>query len=131
MGDDLHLMSAFEYFLTEVLCGVHHSEWRHESLDGVYPHIFRKTGDREVELLGLAIFISDQTLTPVHFQLQLSPAYDQVTWIDLRLGERFKGGCRREPYASSKVWGKKMLQVAERFESIDWYYHVGYGERQS
>jgi hypothetical protein len=24
-----------------------------------------------------------------------------------------------------------MLHVAERFDSIDWFYHVGYGERES
>lgn len=121
------LMSSFEFFLPEVLREVH-TEWQDESLDGIYPRFFRKVGDREAELLGLAIFISDQTLTPVHFRLQLSRGFDQVTWIDLRLGEHTGSGCRREPYGRSKVQGT-MLHVAERFDSIDWYYHVSYGER--
>ena len=121
------LMASFEFFLPEVLREVH-DEWQGESLDGVYPRYFRKTGEREAELLGLAIFISDQTLTPIHFRLQLSPAFDRVSWIDLRLGEHTEDGCRREPYGHAKVQGT-MLHVAERFDSIDWFYHVGYGER--
>ncbi len=78
----------------------------------------------------MAIFISDQTLTPIHFLLQLSPELDRTTWIDLRLGEHTDTGCRREPYGHSKVQGA-MLHIAERFDSIDWFYHVGYGERDS
>ena len=121
-------MSAFAYFIPGVLRAVH-DEWQHESLDGVYPRFFCKVGEREVELLGLAIFISDQTLTPVHIRLQLSPSFDKVSWIDLRLGERTEAGCHREPYTHAKVQGT-MLHIAERLESIDWFYHVGYGERE-
>lgn len=130
LGDlvtERELMSAFEFFLPQVLCEAHNEC---DSLDGVYPKVFRKTGEREAELLGLALFISDQTLTPVHFRLQLSPTFDRVAWMDLRLGERTESGCRREPYGQAKVLGT-MLHVAERFDSIDWFYHVGYGERES
>jgi hypothetical protein len=122
------LMAAFQFFLPEVLREVH-KEWLGEGLDGVYPRIFRKTGEREAELVGLANFISDQTLTPVHLQLQLSPAFDRVAWLDLRLGERTESGCRREPYTQNKCSGA-MLHVDKRFGSIDWFYRVGYGERE-
>jgi hypothetical protein len=122
-------MASFEFFLPEVLREVH-PEWQHESLDGLYPRWFRKTGAREADLLGLAIFISDQTLTPLYVQLQLSREFDRVSWIDLRLGEHTATGCRREPYGLAKVRGT-MLHVAERFDSIDWFYHVGYGEREA
>lgn len=124
-----NLFTALEFFLPEVLREVH-PEWQGESLDGVYAKIFRKTGDREIELIGLANFISDQTLTPLHLRLQLSAAHDRVSWIDCRLGEHTADGCRREPYGSSKVHGT-MLHVVERLESIEWFYHVGYGERDS
>ncbi len=124
-----YLFSSFEFFLPEILHEVH-DEWRYESLDGVYPKVFRKTGVREIELIGLACFISDQTLTPLHVRLQLSPTYDRVSWVDLRLGERIGRGCRREPYRNSKTMGA-MLHVAERLDSIDWFYHVGYGDRES
>jgi hypothetical protein len=119
-------MTSFEYFLPEVLREVH-DEWEYESLDGVYPRWFRNMGDREAELLGLAIFISDQTVTPVYVELQLSPTLDRVAWIDLRLGEHTETGCRREPYRGAKVNGS-MLHIAERFDSIDWFYHVSYGD---
>lgn len=123
-----HLLSSFEFFLPEVLREVH-DEWRYESLDGVYPKQFHKSSEREIELIGLANFISDQTLTPLYVRLQLAPNYDRVSWIDLKLGERIDGNCRREPYGSSKVAGT-MLYVVERLDSIDWFYHVGYGERE-
>ena len=121
------LLASFEFFLPEVLREVH-AEWKGESLDGVYPRLFRKVGDREMELVGIAIFISDQTLTPIWFGLQLSPQYDRVSWIDLRLREHWENGCRREPYSHGKVHGT-MLHVLERLKSIDWFYHVGFGER--
>ena len=124
-----YLFSSFEFFLPQVLREIH-NEWRYESLDGVYPKTFRKTADREIELIGLALFISDQTLTPLHVRLQLSPDYDSVTWVDLKLGERIDGRCRREPYGSSKAAGT-MLHTTERLDSIDWFYHVGYGERET
>lgn len=123
------VFSSLEFFLPEVLREVH-DEWRHESLDGIIPRIFRKTGDREIEIVGLAIFISDQTLTPIHLNLQLSPPHDRVGWIDLKLGERVGDQCRREPYGGPQATGT-MFDVAARLDSIDWYYHVGYGERQT
>lgn len=122
------LGSALQFFLADVLSEVH-DEWRYESLDGIYPRVFRKTGERAVEFLGLGVFISDQTLTPIHFQMQLSPTLDSVAWIDLRLGEHSESGCRREPYTSATVNGP-MLHVAERLSSIEWFYHVGYGGRE-
>lgn len=126
---DGYNFSAVEFFLPCVLREIH-AEWRHESLDGIYPALFRKTGDREIELIGLALFISDQTLTPLHLRLQLSQDFDCVSWIDLKLGERIDGGCRRrDPYGSATAFGT-MLHVTNRLDSIDWYYHVGYGEHQ-
>ena len=124
------LMNSFEFFLAEII-RKSHPEWNHESLDGVYPKFFRKTAEREADLLGLALFISDQTLTPIHFQIQLSSKLNRVSWVDLRLGEHTVDGCLREPYARSKVQGD-MLNIAQRFDSkIDWFYHVESGKRDS
>lgn len=128
-SDDGYIFSAFEFFLPGVLREIH-AEWRYESLDGIYPATFCKTGDREIELIGLALFTSDQTLTPLHVRLQLSPDFDCVSWVDLKLGERIDGECRRDPYGSGKASGT-MLHVTNRLDSIDWYYHVGYGEQRS
>lgn len=124
-----YLYSSFEFFFPHVLREIH-NEWKYESLDGLYARQFQKTGEREIELIGLAMFISDQTLTPLHVNLQLSSNYDRVSWIDLRLGERVGDECRREPYSKSQTAGT-MLHVVERLDSIDWFYHVGYGERDA
>ncbi len=124
-----YLLSSFQFFLPEVLREIH-DDWRYESLDGVYPKVFAKTGEREIEVIGLANFITDQTVTPVHFRLQLSTNCDRVSWIDLRLGEHTGRGCRREPCGSATVHGT-MLHVVERLDTIEWYYHVGYGDRES
>ena len=123
--DDGYIFSSFEFFLPGVLREIH-AAWRHESLDGIYPASFRKTGVREIELIGLALFISDQTLTPLHVRLQLSADFDCVSWIELKLGERVNGECRRDPYGSTKA----LLHVTNRLHSIDWYYHVGYGDHE-
>ena len=123
------IFSSFECFLPGVLHEIH-TEWRYESLDGIYPASFRKTGDREIELIGLALFISDQTVTPLHVRLQLSPGFDCVSWIDLKLGERIDGKCRRDPCGSAEA-SRMMVHVTNGFDSIDWYYHVGYGEHQT
>lgn len=104
-----------------------HAEWRHESLDGIYPQLFCKTEEREIDLVGVVSFISDQSLAPLHLRLQLTLACDRVSWVDLRLGERMDGECRRNPYGSLD----SMQCLVERLEAIDWYYHVGYDEREA
>jgi hypothetical protein len=125
------LMASFEYFLPDVLREARR-EWRSESLDGIYPQIFRKIGVRDAELVGLAIFISDQSLNPIHLQLQLASEFDRIAWLDLRLGEQTSGGRLRVPYREYNEWKvSPLLDVAKRYDSIDWYYHVGYGKRQS
>ena len=126
--DGNYLFSSLEFFLPEVLREIH-DEWQYESLDGLYARAFDKSGEHEIELVGLTIFISDQTLTPIHLQLQLSPSHDHVSWVNLRLGERIGGECRREPYSRSQTTGT-MFHVVERLDTIEWFYHVGYGERQ-
>ncbi|GAB5407546.1 MAG: hypothetical protein Aurels2KO_57770 [Aureliella sp.] len=124
-----YIFSSLEFFLPEIL-RERHKEWQHESLDGLYPKTFRKTAEHEIDFVGLTIFIPDQTFTPIHLQLQLSPDHDCVSWVDLRLGERIGNNCRREPYSRSQTTGT-MFHVAERLGSIEWFYHVGYGERQT
>ena len=127
--DGNYLFSSLEFFLPEVLRELH-DEWQYESLDGLYSRVFHKTGEHEIELVGLTIFISDQTLTPIHLQLQLPPAHDRVSWINLRLGERIGDECRREPYSRAQTTGT-MFHVVERLDTIEWFYHVGYGDCQT
>ena len=124
-AEDLRdLLGVLEWFISEVIHEVHP---RADSLDGVYAKVARRTGERAVEIVGLACLM-DQSLTPLHVSVESSVLWDHVVWIDCRLGENTKTGMRREPYRSSKINGA-MLHVAERLNSIDWFYHVGCGER--
>ena len=80
------VLSAMEYFIPEVL--QIHREWNDESLDAVLPLVTRKTGEREFEVLGQCILISDQTIVPIHLHLQVHPSEDRVSWLECRLGEK-------------------------------------------
>ena len=123
------VLRALERFLPEVLDEVH-PEFTGEGLDGVYAAHAQKTAEREIEIIGLCCILSDQTLTPLHLRLQLAQATDYVSWVDCRLGENTATGMRREPYRGAIV-NDNMLHVMKRLDSIDWYYHVSYGERTS
>jgi hypothetical protein len=130
MDDDSwrELAGSLELFLPIVLSEIH-SEWKYESLDGIYPAEVHKTGKRSLEFWGMCILISDQSLTLLHVELQIAPDRDQVIWCDLRLGERGRWGIERIAYSSSK-WQKGGFLLGERLGSVDWVYHICFGERQ-
>jgi hypothetical protein len=119
---------GLERFLPEVL-GEIHPEWTGESLDGVYPHVARKIGEREIELFGLCILMSDQTMTPIHLRLQLSPTTDEVSWLELRLGERGRRGIVRMPYSSEGTVYKRLHALNQSADGIEWVYKVTFGEK--
>jgi hypothetical protein len=124
-----NLLTGLEFFLPAVL-GEVHGQWKYESLDGILPAVARKTGPGEAEIIGLCILISDQTLTPIHVRLQVSPLVDEIMWLECRVGERGdgKGGMLRTPYTAMS--GKQPAVVAGRPNDIDWVYRVGFGQRQ-
>jgi hypothetical protein len=127
LSDTPHLKSvcsALEHYLPAVLREVH-AEWRHESLDGVFCELACKTGRREIELAGLCILISDQTLTPYHVRLRVAEA-DEIEWLDCRLGEIRNGKMVRIPYGYGPA-SRGKLWAAYRLDRIEWRYHVGFG----
>jgi hypothetical protein len=123
------VLTGIEWFIPEVLEEIH-SEWKGDDLDGIYPALANKNSDFEIEIIGLCIFIQDQTLTPLHLLLQLDPTENVISWFKCRLGESTGNGMRREPYSQGIVNGNK-LQVLKRLNSINWVYHVEYGERRT
>lgn len=122
-------LSGLELFLPPVLAEVH-SEWTGESLDGIYPHVAHKTGEEEAEILGLCCLMSDQTLTPIHLRLQLSSATDEVSWLELRLGEKGRAGMVRSPYSSSPSIHKRLHALGANASTMEWVYKVTFGERK-
>jgi hypothetical protein len=122
------ILSSLEYFIPEVL-GEIYPEWKKESLDGILPVGARKTTDREAEILGLCVIISDQTLTPIRVRLLVAPFQDEIAWCECRLGERGETGMVRIPYQASRL-PKLLTALDARADEIDWVYKATY-ERQS
>jgi hypothetical protein len=120
-----------EWFIPGILRAVH-PEWERESLDGVYAYLARKTGDREAEISGQCILITDQTMTPIHLRVQIASSQDEISWLECRLGEQGKHGMVRTPYPSNV---KKLVRLQDDiamrgFDGIDWAYKVTFGEKE-
>jgi hypothetical protein len=118
---------GLECFLPEILQEIH-SEWRYECLDGIYTSVAKKSTDREIEILGLCIIISDQTLTPLHVRIRIAKEDQEVSWLECRLGERCRNGTVRLPYDSNSI-SKRLYALEARTEQIDWVYKVTFGDR--
>jgi hypothetical protein len=121
-------LTALDWFLPGVLAEIH-PEWTGQGLDGTYPHVARKTGEREVEIFGLTNFVSDQKMTPIHLHLQLSSATDEVSWLELRLGERGEHGMVKQPYTSEVAIYRRLHALSCREETMEWVYSVTFGEK--
>jgi hypothetical protein len=87
---------------------------------------YQRGGIHEIEIIGLCILISDQTLTPLHIRLYISPEEDEIVWLECKLGEMGPDGMIRVPYGSSRA---NKLADAERINTIKWVYCVGFGQR--
>lgn len=122
-------LTGLEWFLPGVLAEIH-PEWTGKSLDGIYPHVARKTGEREAEILGLCCLMSDQTLTHIHLRLQLSAATDEISWLELRLGEMGQHGMVRTPYQSETSFHRRLNALDRKADTIEWVYKVTFGQRR-
>ena len=123
------VLSGLEFFLPEIL-RERHAEWKYESLDGILPFVARKTGEREAEILGDCILITDQTLTPLHIRLQVSPCGSEISWLELKLGEKGHHGKIRTPYRNPSSTTKRLYRLSEgRTDEIEWVYKITFGDR--
>jgi hypothetical protein len=123
------VLSGLEWFIPEVLAEVY-PEWETDSLDGIYPVLARKSGDGEAEIFGQCIFISDQTLTPLHLRLQISSDKDEISWLECRLGEKGEHGLVRTTYHHLSANRKRLHSLDGRADKIDWVYKVKFGQKR-
>ena len=89
----LEALNELEYLLPDILAEVHREWERDESLDGILPLVARKTAEREAEIFAHCILIRDQTTAPFHLRVQITPDVDEISWLELRLGERGRQEC--------------------------------------
>lgn len=122
-------LTALEHFVLGVL-REKHREFKYESLDGLLPVLSRKLGPSEVEVFGMAILITDQTLTPLHVRLALSATSDEVDRLELRFGENDSHGeMKRTPYSKPEGLEKRLLTCdsRNRMDHINWRHHLAFG----
>lgn len=120
------LLVGLESFVPQLLRELY-PEWKRESLDGIYPWVARKTGEGTAEIFGLCIMITDQTLAPLHIRFQVGRSGDEISWAELRLGERGQNGMVRMPYLSPSNVDQLLHRLEGRANLIDWHYQVTIG----
>ncbi|SFI97398.1 hypothetical protein [Planctomicrobium piriforme] len=121
-------LGGLERFLPEVLAEIH-AEWQGEGLDGFELFEARKSGEAEVELLGICWLISDRSVAPLHLQFQIAESGEEISWMECRLGERgHEGLVRSQPEAKSRLM-RLLYSTQANGEKIDWAYEVTFGER--
>lgn len=116
-------MSALEYFIPQVLREIH-AEWKHESLDAVFPETATKTAELEIEIIGTCIVISDQTMVPTYTWIRVSQHDDTIESMQCRLGELVGNRMKRVPYGGDSGC---RIPCALRLDSVQWAYHVAFG----
>ncbi|MCP4105365.1 MAG: hypothetical protein GY749_07500 [Desulfobacteraceae bacterium] len=113
-------LSDLEYYLPNIL-SEKYDFWRNESLDGLYAAKALKIGHNEVELLGMSILITDQTLIPFYVSFSIADSSDYIEWLNCKIGELGQEGLIKIPYHSGK-WKKKLYSLNEAL--IDWAYEI-------
>jgi hypothetical protein len=133
--------SYLESYIPAIIREVHPES---ETLDGVMATIARKTGPGAALLAGHCILIEDQTVTPFHLQIQIAHDIEEVSWLECRFGqasplspetasmiaeeELIDRRLVRVPYGDESV--KKILEVVDEPDALDWFYRVTFGEKR-
>lgn len=119
------LLDALELFVPKVLSLDFH-EWEIESLDGFLVANATNGAEGSVSLAGLAILISDQTVTP--FSVALHPGADgSLERAEIRLGERGGGALGISgPICTAASVPSRLNDLLPRLSDVDWVYCATY-----
>lgn len=101
-----------------------HQEWRNEGLDGVLPLLALKTGEREIDLVGHCVLISDQSIAPLRVRVRVSRLATGIEWFECKLGQRGERGMIRRPYGEYPASKQLLGAIRGGTEQIDWAYGV-------
>ena len=128
-GNEIGESNPLDWFVDSAIGEVYENDdiWRRECLDGVYPELMSKRGEREIEIFGVCVLITDQSLVPVHLRMQIAADTDEITWLECRLGEKGREGLIRD---SRSCAFKRIYAMNGNPDAIEWYYAVTYGERE-
>lgn len=102
-----------------------HAEWEKESLDGIFVARATKTGPTTAELVGTAILISDQAVTPFVVELGAAEVGGAVALQRLDLGEPGAGPLGISgPPANSKDAQRLLATLLDRLDEVAWSYSL-------
>lgn len=98
-------------------------EWEHESLDGIIVAKGEKKSPNSANLFGICVLISDQTVTPFSFDLEIKG--DSIKSAFVKVGEPGVGllGISGPPVNSKDA--KILLErLPSRIQKLNWSYQV-------
>lgn len=124
------LLIGMEFYLPEILREIY-SYWNVESLDNFYLSEARKIDTDTADIRGVCILISDQTITPFHVTIKLSPTRAEIEGVNCRLGKSGKGDGNMDRVPWTQWRDHKHLHLKASLERIDWVYTVSVGDKRS
>lgn len=123
---DSDICACLELFVPEVLARTH-PEWAGESFDGIFVVQGTNVDNRRLRLLGTAILISDQRVTPFLVEIEPSPAGDAVDAFRIRIGETGEGPLQISgPPCNSGAATRLLHRLPGREElgRVNWVYYA-------
>jgi len=126
------ICSCVERFVPEVLAW-DFPEWNGESLDGVFVIRGSKVDTRRLQLLGTAILISDQRVTPLFVEIEPSESGDAIARYTMKVGEPGEGPLHISgPPCNSGAATRLLHRLPNRQElgRVDWVYTASADEAE-
>lgn len=116
--------SALELFIPDLLRS-RFPEWERESLDGFFLARQCVRPQDTIEMAGICILITDQTVTPCLITLTLDPSESKFNSYDIRIGERGVGPLGISgPSCTSQSARLLLRSIVPRLEQIEWVYRL-------
>jgi hypothetical protein len=128
-GELRELLSALEWFLPQVPGSGDFRFWSYEGLDGIYPLRTDVISSRSIEIYGLALLISDQTLIPLYARLAASDDGEAIAWVHCKMGELDRGAERRLIRVPYEHLNREMRKLRDRADPIAWAFTALRGTR--
>lgn len=125
------LLDALELFIPQVL-REDFSEWKTESIDRFLIAGAERDTEESLCLFGLAIIISDQTVTPCQIHLRRSADKSSLEHAEVLLGEPGAGvlGISGPPCTESASVRRLLDGLSPRLRTVNWIYRGTFAPRE-
>ncbi len=124
--DSTKLPSLLEVFITLEL-REKYEEWKYESLDGIYSGNISLEDSNQLNLVGMCILTSDQSVVPIYISIKVSDDFDEVLWIKGKIADSNSNGVIKFSYDSNR-WRKQLYTID--VNKVNWFYTIEYEENK-